>query len=444
MLILTVSYSLVFNYTTINGTTLPGGYLDYNISLTNNDTSTVDVYLFYSGSGLSTFTPNPPYRVNPGDTKYVGFKVKTPDQLSPGSLKIPLVVSYGNSSETYYLSARIITRTQEVVIKDLIYNPKVSPGTNMTVEVIVSNLYYPKTNDIVLDIRDEQQNVVSTAKKTVTIPTGDKKFTLSVYVPRHVLAGTYFLTATVPTYATSQQDYPVQILPVERVNLTETKQTHWNKLISKVAVTNDGNTLITNYEVSLPITLFNRLFLTSYSPGGVVEGGYVKWQVQSIMPGQTIEFYYTINYTWFYVVIVLLFLFMTYFWFRHIILKVEKEIFDYRIEDNKVTAKMLVRIKNMGNKKLSNIEVLDPLPAFATDVSSFGTVSGKVVSKGKDKFVKWVIDDLSPGEELVLTYRFKTTIGLKGKYHIPPAVVEFVLDRKEYRRRSNAVNILVN
>jgi hypothetical protein len=101
--------------------------------------------------------------------------------------------------------------------------------------------------------------------------------------------------------------------------------------------------------------------------------------------------------------------------------------------------KMQISIKNMKNKTLKNVVVLEHIPPLIREVKDFGTMKGEIVKiKGK-RYIKWVIDELKPKEELFLSYKVRTSLEVIGDLVFDPTEVRYMDNDKEKTVKSNVL-----
>ena len=107
--------------------------------------------------------------------------------------------------------------------------------------------------------------------------------------------------------------------------------------------------------------------------------------------------------------------------------------------------KIVINIKNRGNKPLRDITIIDKIPNIA-DVEKelyIGTLQPVKILKHENKgsIVKWIIDDLGAGEERVISYRIKSRLSILGDFNLPSTSVRFKFRGKDKLSKSNLLTI---
>ncbi len=107
--------------------------------------------------------------------------------------------------------------------------------------------------------------------------------------------------------------------------------------------------------------------------------------------------------------------------------------------------KVMINIHNRGKTTVKEIEVLDRIPNIADlqgDIS-IGTLRPIKIKKHDQKgtILKWVIDELGPGDERVITYKIKSHLPIIGEFKLAQAVGSYNVNRKKQIIHSNSLDI---
>ena len=92
--------------------------------------------------------------------------------------------------------------------------------------------------------------------------------------------------------------------------------------------------------------------------------------------------------------------------------------------------KVMLNIKNISNKQLGNIKILDKIPNMANITQDFdiGTVKPSKIMKHESQgytVVRWDLDELDPNEDRLITYRMKSRLSIFGNFDLPRAKVKY-------------------
>jgi len=120
-----------------------------------------------------------------------------------------------------------------------------------------------------------------------------------------------------------------------------------------------------------------------------------------------------------------------------------KTVRNYKQDDKELEATVKIILRNVGTRKLRRIKVVERLPAFTKKIHSFGSLKPEFKSVGQTKRLIWSLENLNPREEIHLSYKIQSTIGVIGTIVFPPTQV-FVKDKTgTYLRKSNMVTLVL-
>ncbi len=438
-LVLSTTLALQVDVIPVKDSVYPGEHLVFNLNFTNNESSQLKIdAVTYEGS----LSPRPPYIIDAGESQLVTLDIPVSNEAYPMVYSYPVMVR-DNFGREWKVEAvgYILYKANEIKIEDLDYKENWDPRQPLLVKTKLVNTKTPKTVDFELRIYDEYGNILSKNATTISLK-ADEEITLplELTIPSQTPPGKYEISATVLLYAIPQKRYYVNIIPVEDYTLTKEFKDVFLGKVGKVVLKNTGNVELKNQEISAKMSPLDRLFLISKAKGAkYISGNLVL--TGDVEPGQELVLYYRVSYIPLLIIPFILILLGVYFYFLTIKVVVKKEVLDYKHTDDEVDLKVVIRVKNVFNRTLRDVEVFDPLPAFAKDVKDYGTLKGKVERRGYTRYVKWVIEELKPREERILSYHISTRVGIMGKFTLFPAFVEFVFRKKMYTSKSNKVEI---
>ncbi len=88
-------------------------------------------------------------------------------------------------------------------------------------------------------------------------------------------------------------------------------------------------------------------------------------------------------------------------------------------KDEAVTISL--HVKNKSRKILDSVIVKDFVPAIATVIKEFDTLTPSITRKATGTELTWQVKDVRPKEERVLTYKIKPVIEILGDLKLPKA-----------------------
>ena len=207
----------------------------------------------------------------------------------------------------------------------------------------------------------------------------------------------------------------------------------------QATVKNKGN-VMTTCQVSDDISAIGQLLLSEVSQGYTVEEGELSWGI-NVKPGATVILSYRLSYAPLLAIPFVIIFVIFGFWYLTRKVNIRKELVDHKRYPGYMDLKVQLRVKNLTNKNLEDVKIKERLPTFAKEIRDYGTIPGKTIKKGKNKYVSWDVDLLRPYEERVFSYKFRTSLEVLGKIKFPVTEVEFK-DEKGEKRKSTS-NVLV-
>ena len=102
-------------------------------------------------------------------------------------------------------------------------------------------------------------------------------------------------------------------------------------------------------------------------------------------------------------------------------------------------------VKNISNKKITNVTVVDYIPNIADISKEFveGTLkpSKVLVHQKKGTILKWELSEIAPGEERLISYDLKSKLSIIGNFKLPRAKVVFKKGKREIISYSNSLGV---
>ncbi len=140
------------------------------------------------------------------------------------------------------------------------------------------------------------------------------------------------------------------------------------------------------------------------------------------------------------IVIIIVIAVVAYIMFKRRKVIVSKKALRVRTKGGEFAIKIIILLKNISNKEVSNLNLIDRLPLTTRLYEKFGPVHPDETDKHK---LTWKFPSLLPGEEVVTSYIMYSKINMVGTIELPQASLSFTGDKgKRYSTVSN--KILVN
>ncbi len=429
LLVFGAAFSLSYNLESVKDTGYPGETLVYNLTVTNDGNKTETVSIFLPSVAKYTINPNN-FQLAPGESKLVKIEYTIPIGAEPG---------------TYFLSIRVNGENTNMHLKITVLRPE-SEYQKIEITAIRGGSFDPRNGGTITLVIDNPVDIAS-AKFELITPFGNQ--TKSMILQKGTNSLSFFISAP---NKTAPNEYPIKVIMyvhgIEKVYNSKIKILGYSTCIidkkensnalfyrAEYYVKNDGTENGT-CQVKAYVSGLNKLLLGSISEGYKIEGNEIIWNV-AVEPGKTKIVYYEVTYYSIYLVVAVAIAVTVFYWWITQTVKVKKSLIDYRKGKGFMDLKMQISVKNMKNKTLKNVIVLERIPTLIREVKEFGTMKGEIVKiKGK-RYIRWTIDELKPKEEVFLSYKVRTSLEVIGDLVFDPTEVKFEDNGKEKTVKSN-------
>jgi hypothetical protein len=107
--------------------------------------------------------------------------------------------------------------------------------------------------------------------------------------------------------------------------------------------------------------------------------------------------------------------------------------------------KIILTVKNRSKVSLQSVEIIDKVPNIV-DIEKevhLGILQPIQILRHENKgsVIKWLIDDLNPTEERVISYRIKSALPIIGEFSLESAFSKFKMNGKEKITHSNTLSV---
>jgi hypothetical protein len=171
-----------------------------------------------------------------------------------------------------------------------------------------------------------------------------------------------------------------------------------------------------------------------------IETSKATWQKQ-LAPGETFTVVADTNYTIpIVIVIIIVIAVIAYIMFKRRKVIVSKKALRIRTKGGEFAVKIVVLLKNISNREVSNLSLVDRLPLTTRLYEKFGSVRPDETDKHR---LTWKFPSLLPGEEIVTSYIIYSKIDMIGTIELPSASLSFTGNKgKRFTTTSN--KLLIN
>ncbi len=422
--------------TNVNRSAFEGQALNYTLNITN-DLNRTDRVTYFDLIVISSFrvmyTPSSRVTISPNQSTLVNISIQSTDN-TPLAIEVPFKIylssDYGGRSEAL-LKGRfdkmpVISNPVKPVVSGLDIADSLDPRT---AHVLIATIYNPddKIVEAYLNysVNKDEDIIFSGSVNSTLEPLTNNRITIPIDLSYYQEPGNYSFTlrAYNQNYSYPANNTYFQVGGFAEYDIKPSvKQSILGKIIT-VSVTNTG-TAIGTTNASISIVPLERIFRYQSDGNITYKDGSLIF-IATVLPGQTKELVYRVTY------IPLLaspfVLLFAFFLFRHLNRKVEvrRIIVNSSVSDDDFMFKIMIKIRNISNDKIKDIRVKEKLLPFAKKVGNYGTLSPKMIKDSTGKKLLWEIDELQSGDEAVITYGIKTSVGILGNIILPPTFVRF-------------------
>jgi len=389
------------------------------------------------------------FEVKPSDVHRLHVYVK-PTDARPDIYSLTFNLRGDFATERRFLEVKV---TPQEPHPDIIYY-----DPNITVEVSVPNRIDPRakqqvkvviTNNNALLLEDVELTLVSrliNEKSIVTLPPNNVTsvvFTIDLddqLRPQEDVVNLEIIYNN-KTLSRLSEEYEISsYLPLFERNMISEDSFLYTKKV--VVLTNTGN-VAKKESVRMDIGKFKRFFVSSDPVGELVkddETYYLVWNVV-IEPSDTIQIWVYYNYWPIFALIVLLILIFLIYYMNKDPFLVTKSA---EVTESGVI-KMLISVKNKRNKKFKNLKLMDRVPNLikVSKKTELGSMSPSKIFKTKNNetIVTWNLLEFGPLEEIIFSYKIKTSLNIVGKFRLRPAILQIIKKNKKIKIISNDIYV---
>jgi len=234
----------------------------------------------------------------------------------------------------------------------------------------------------------------------------------------------------------SSKSIRINIPPIQSISIDKSDKSFFFWHTYKIEIKNTGNVKKESQIVSGSINRLKSYLMKSNLKIASKEkiGGGIKynWVIKDLEPGETILVKYRINY-WI-LFLIALFVFGTGY-FAMYEFQVPKIMKVARISKGEHT--IYIYIKNNTKELLTKVRVIDHVPEIVKLSNKFEAAKPTSIKNKKGGIeIEWKIGNLNPGEERILSYKFRPILKVEGTVKLPKAQFEFFFRKRDRIRNS--------
>ncbi|MBL7147843.1 MAG: hypothetical protein ISS82_03390 [Nanoarchaeota archaeon] len=371
----------------------------------------------------------------------------TPENMQPGIYNLNLKVYSQNNPDVYDYESLIV---KVLDYSDLIEVEELS-------KTMPQGLDPRKDNLVKLELKNKNDIELNNVKVRLESELFNKEFVFD-FSPLGRRTEEFYVDIDDNT---KEGNYDVRVLStmednilIERVDnvkvsfysdVQEDKEESSGFLTKKLIVTRENKGNIDSVEeYRLSLNSFEKTFTrTSLKPTSIEkEGGvyYYTWNFE-LGPGESYRIVATTNYRD-PIIFLILFGFMIYILYTILRsgVSLKKKVLTLKSGSGISDMKILLILKNKGNKMIKNVKLIDTLPRLVKTPEDYGTLEPDQIKKSSEgnKMLIWRLDNLVGKEERVISYRLKSDLHVIGKFGIHKAVCVYKKGNNNVMVKSNS------
>ncbi len=208
---------------------------------------------------------------------------------------------------------------------------------------------------------------------------------------------------------------------------------------------NSGNA-IAFQKFTKKISFFEKLFTETNPEPDIIEkedGNYILiWNLR-LEPEEETEITTTTDYRTPLIILLIAILVSGFLYHRFKKeIRITKKVFTIKSEKGTSKMKVILTLKNKSKKELKNVRVMERVNNIVEKPHGFGSLEPFKINKtGNSVEIIWKLKDMSPKEEVVISYNVETKVHKIGKLLLPPALARYITDKRVKISKSNRMVI---
>ncbi len=444
--IFSVSYSYEYLLKPIDDSIAPGETALYNVTI-NNTANETTKYTIFMLSSFSYSISNETIILNASEDATLLLKIYTYNNTNLGTYKNPLSINTKDGTKSIDIVTVVqLPLSQYFRVSGASISSSLTPRDQLSVNVTIANDNIGRNAIVDVSLYKGGFNVTSFRNAT-QIEIGEKTKTFAFNLNPLLPAGGYVAKISVNLLGEEIYSslFDVNILPYSKPEvIREEKKSIFGKEVA-IGVVNNGTEVLSSYILSEDISMLDKLLILSRNDG-YLSNGKLNWEIKDLESSRLeegIPIYsmatrsYSITYVPLLLVPFVISAIILIIIFLNRKVTVTKSISHYRMANGELDIQFRITVKNVTLHKLTDIRIIEQLPAYIKSVHEFGHLKPEY----EDQKLKWRIDNLRPKEEIMVSYKVKGRIEIIGNLFFPPSRVYFKDKDSVYLRASNTVGV---
>jgi len=412
-----------------------------NISLTSD----IDDRILLRQKGLTNWIITEDIgRIKAGETKKIKIIISPKYDTLPGTYKINIgfesLVTGEIKEATLFIT---ILKSMSARIEDIEVYGSLVPAGEAKVKITVSNPGINHFSNVLIkcDIRSYSQKILGYFFEIIDLASGETKTIEKIIdIPINTEPGNYIGTAEMyfEGKLISKKDFIFNILasPVIQKHTSAKPILFGNRY--EIKIENVGNAEAKNLKIveEIPFITF-QIYKQISGPKAGFEENKIYWNIENLPPNKSVIIEFETSYVHLVFIFFLSILGFLFYLYRLVGVTIKKVVIK-KGENEEIT--IAIEVKNNTGREIRKVEVKDYVPFIFKLKYGEGP---KPIFKVQEKHteIKWKLGSMKPHEEVVVSYRIKPLLIVKGGVLLPSAEVKYEIGKKIISKKSNTLSI---
>jgi uncharacterized repeat protein (TIGR01451 family) len=435
---------------TINNNVKISEPAEFQVKINNNLNikQRYSIYSLQSSQGWNV-APDPlqdrVVEIGPGKSKTVNIKALALEEFNPGIYFVHLTIE-GDQGDTKTLPLKIYLSPEKQAdylpsIKvEIDMDERINPREPVPIKLFIENRNPLDMKDLIVKIQSDIPQF--STQSTIHLPSLEKKTVEFTVVPnKHQQPKEYTLFFVFEHKGDVAKivEKKIEILSLLPEFEIQAQEDMINlKKFMQFTISNPGNVKNTQ-EVKYPLSFFSSLF-TSQEVKSINEERFMIWNIE-LSPDEQITVNASINYRILAYIIAAILFILIFYWAVKLPISIKKKASTRKAihEETLSQIKITLEVKNISNKPIKNVTVVDIVPAIANVEKSLelGTLRPSDIKHQRNGTkVTWTLAQLDAYEHRLITYKIKAKLNILGTFSLPRGMVEF--SKKENKKLNKA------
>lgn len=421
--------ALSIQITPVDNSGRPGDVLTYNITFSEELGSISKGVLMYMISSFGySFSPESHITVIPGTTETVTLYLMLPETVSMGRYYETVFFNINDVPSSFQTIGYTVEGPEQYFeFESLTVPATVDPRVPFTIILNVDNGYEQVSRVYAsVDVYQEDGTSIYYALKVLDTPVGNSDIPIEIRLNPGTMPAAAFVKVNLSWYDVSfgSKVQQFSIMGYARNTTEIAESTTITSSTNSILISNNGTVAIPSFDYEVPIAKADIYFIRSASTNYVLTSNSIIFRVPELLPGESVELYYTTDYSILYL-IPFLFIGLVYVVYRFTrTVALTKQVFELKSNINFITFKVVLKLVNVSSKRISHLRVIEPVPPIVSEVFDYGTLHGELKTVRNGRHIFWLLGELRPNEEVILSYRMKSKVGLIGSLVLERGKVE--------------------